>query len=279
MPPSQKVAVQAFVLCIAMTAALYWWIETELGLSLPWWCYAIVAALTMGVAYATGIELEANRRIADTDHDIRHKSSIKETPKFFDSDTQSDLRSLGKPILSDTNYRRTRHKRPRRKGTALVVLSFVVGAAVTLSAGSILSWWKSVEIHHRVAKSSVPDLQKFPDLAATQASQKHQICKAAIAAIMGRDPRTMNTAVQSDDVISVSYTRPVDKSFWAYRCKLTGTKVIWATDSGRWRTHELDEDITFVVDESGGVRIKQIFTDGSKDEDYYSADALTSSSR
>src|SRR3546814_1611190 len=46
-----------------------------------------------------------------------------------------------------------------------------------------------------------------------------QSCKAAIAVIMGRDPKTMNGRKLGDGMIHVSYRRPDDGKRWEARCE------------------------------------------------------------
>src|SRR3546814_20963026 len=49
-----------------------------------------------------------------------------------------------------------------------------------------------------------------------------QSCKAAIAVIMGRDPKTMNGRKLGDGMIHVSYRRPDAGKRWAARCEMVG---------------------------------------------------------
>lgn len=89
-----------------------------------------------------------------------------------------------------------------------------------------------------------------------------QICKAAIATIMGRDPKIIRVNKVDADVIYVSYTRADDGTLWSQRCRIDGAKVIWATSTGRWREHPLDEVITFASTPKT-LTVSQKFSDGS----------------
>lgn len=94
--------------------------------------------------------------------------------------------------------------------------------------------------------------------------EQGEVCRAAIAVVMGRDPKIMKVR-PDNDVTVVSYCRPSDGSFSIYRCRLEGNRVVWASSEGRWRTHPDDEVLTFEVTDSGTkVKINETFSDGSK---------------
>lgn len=80
------------------------------------------------------------------------------------------------------------------------------------------------------------------------------ICKAGIAVVMGRDPRTM-TAFTSAGEVHISYIRPSDGTRWRTKCKLDGSKIIWAsdmpTDTGRWRTDPEDGLLLYEISGEG----------------------------
>jgi hypothetical protein len=91
---------------------------------------------------------------------------------------------------------------------------------------------------------------------------QQQICRAAIGAVMGRDPKIIKVTKIDSGIIHMSYSRPDDGTIWEQRCRIEDQKVIWATKSGRWREHPLDEVITHAVTRTS-VTISQKFTDGS----------------
>jgi hypothetical protein len=73
------------------------------------------------------------------------------------------------------------------------------------------------------------------------------ICRTAIAAIMDRDPKLMQTRTAADGIVMLTYARPIDNFVWAYRCRLDGNRVIWASEPGRWRDKAKDDKILFEV--------------------------------
>jgi hypothetical protein len=77
------------------------------------------------------------------------------------------------------------------------------------------------------------------------------ICRTAIAAIMDRDPKLMQTRTAADGIVMLTYARPIDNFIWAYRCRLDGNRVIWANEPGRWRDKAKDDKILFEVVGSG----------------------------
>jgi hypothetical protein len=77
------------------------------------------------------------------------------------------------------------------------------------------------------------------------------ICRTAIAAIMDRDPKLMQTRTVADGIVMLTYARPIDNFIWAYRCRLDGNRVIWANEPGRWRDKAKDDKILFEVVGSG----------------------------
>jgi hypothetical protein len=95
-----------------------------------------------------------------------------------------------------------------------------------------------------------------------------QICKAGIGVVMGRDPVAMKSRV-AGDIVFISYVRSDDGMEWSYRCRLEGDRIIWATDTGRWRNSVADEPIFFrVVDER--LEIEERYTDGSSTQKTFS---------
>ena len=101
---------------------------------------------------------------------------------------------------------------------------------------------------------------------------KSEICRAAIAAIMGHEPRIIKVDKSADGVDYLSYIRD-DGTLWSYRCKISGNEIIWASDTGRWRTDSLDEKIVYKISEDHNVvTITQTFSDSSEIVKTYMAD-------
>jgi hypothetical protein len=93
-------------------------------------------------------------------------------------------------------------------------------------------------------------------VAAAPLFEPEAICRTAIASIKGRDPKSMKVAAVRDDVFFLTYTRPVDNFVWTYRCRIEGSRVVWADEPGRWRTEPKDDKISFeVIDAGAHLRI------------------------
>lgn len=99
-------------------------------------------------------------------------------------------------------------------------------------------------------------------LAASPIFSEEQICKAGIASIMGRSPAIMKTTKKDHGVVHFYYIRKNDGTKWSYRCKLNGAKIIWASDTGRWRNDPRDEAISYRINDES-LEIIQSFSDGT----------------
>jgi hypothetical protein len=100
-------------------------------------------------------------------------------------------------------------------------------------------------------------------------AEQGEVCRAAIGGVMGRKPSIMK-AQSEGEITVVSYNRPSDGTLWKYRCRLEGARVIWASETGRWRTDPLDSVVTFeVLDKGKRVRIVERHEDGSQNEYSY----------
>ena len=102
---------------------------------------------------------------------------------------------------------------------------------------------------------------------------KQQICRAAIGAVFGQNPKIIKTDRESQGVIYLHYNRPSDGKYWDYRCKLEGSRVIWASVDGRWRNHQLDEKLEF-SEHGGKLTINELYADGSKTTNVYTGKQL-----
>lgn len=100
-------------------------------------------------------------------------------------------------------------------------------------------------------------------MSAEQKTFSHnQICRATIGAVMGRDPKTIKIAKVVVGDIYTSYLRNDDGTVWSNRCRVDITRVYWATATGRWRVHPLDEVITYSITPTT-LTIHQKFGDDS----------------
>lgn len=79
---------------------------------------------------------------------------------------------------------------------------------------------------------------------------------------MGRSPATMKTTKKDQGVVHFYYTRKNDGTKWSYRCKLDGARIIWASDTGRWRNDPRDEVISYRIN-NDVLEIIQSFSDGT----------------
>ncbi len=97
---------------------------------------------------------------------------------------------------------------------------------------------------------------------------KEQISKAGIATVMSKDPGIIKIDKVSKDIVYLSYLRPSDGKHWAYRCKVEGNRIIWASDTGRWRDHKEDSVLTYTID-GDKITIVDRFSDGSASTEIY----------
>jgi hypothetical protein len=91
---------------------------------------------------------------------------------------------------------------------------------------------------------------------------KSQICKAGVAKVMGRDPSIIRIDRQTNGVVYLSYVRNNDGSLWSYKCKIDGSLIIWGSETGRWRDHLTDPEITYRV-QSKTIYVEEKYSDGS----------------
>ena len=101
------------------------------------------------------------------------------------------------------------------------------------------------------------------------------ICRTAIAAIMDRDPKLMQTRTVADGIVMLTYARPIDNFVWAYRCRLEGNRVIWANEPGRWRDKAKDDKILFEVVGAGSqLRIIDNHPNGTSTRQLFDRDKI-----
>jgi hypothetical protein len=107
-------------------------------------------------------------------------------------------------------------------------------------------------------------------VAAAPLFEPEAICRAVIASVKDRDPKLIKVALIRDDVFFLTYTRPIDSFVWTYRCRIEGSRVVWADEPGRWRNEPKDDKISFEATDAGahlqiivtrrnGLTNKQIF--------------------
>jgi hypothetical protein len=100
-------------------------------------------------------------------------------------------------------------------------------------------------------------------------------CRAALASIMGRDPKIVRVTLVAGDILFLSYVRPIDNFVWAYRCKIRGNRVIWASEPGRWREDPKDNKVFFdIVGGGKQLRIIENHRDGSATKELFERDQI-----
>lgn len=110
---------------------------------------------------------------------------------------------------------------------------------------------------------------------AEPAFETRAICRTAIASIMGRDPKLIQTTASSDGVVLLTYLRPIDNFVWAYRCRLEGDQIVWAMEPGRWREDPKDDKVSFEVVGAGmQLRIIENHVDGSTTQQMFDRDMI-----
>jgi hypothetical protein len=88
-------------------------------------------------------------------------------------------------------------------------------------------------------------------VAAAPFFEPEAICRAAIASIKDRDPKLIKVSLIRGDVFFLTYTRPIDSFVWTYRCRIEGSRVVWADEPGRWRNDPKDDKISFEAIDAG----------------------------
>ena len=101
------------------------------------------------------------------------------------------------------------------------------------------------------------------------------ICRTAIASIMDRDPKLIQTTDAPDGVVVLTYVRPIDNFVWTYRCRVEGDRVVWADEPGRWREGARDDKVFFEVLGAGAqLRIIANHTDGTTTRQLFDRDMI-----
>jgi hypothetical protein len=118
-------------------------------------------------------------------------------------------------------------------------------------------------------------LASMSPASAAPAFEVEAICRTAIAAIMDRDPKAMKVTKTADDVLILTYDRPIDNYIWTYRCRIDGDRVVWASEPGRWRESPKDDKILFeVVDAGKQLRIIAVHRNGSRSQQLFDRDKI-----
>ena len=104
-----------------------------------------------------------------------------------------------------------------------------------------------------------------------------QACKAASAAMFGRDYKIMQLDKVESGIAYVHYIRQDDDTRWAIKCKLTGDQIMWASDNpdsiGRWRDDPADSTVRYAV-KGKKIIITERYSDGSSATNAYPLNQL-----
>jgi hypothetical protein len=126
--------------------------------------------------------------------------------------------------------------------------------------------------------AAVAALSGCPALSVADAAPSFEpeaICRTALASITGRDPKIVRVTRTTGDVLFLSYLRPIDNFVWAYRCKIQGNRVIWASDPGRWREDAKDDKVFFEIVGGGKqLRIIENHRDGSATKELFEREQI-----
>ena len=112
-------------------------------------------------------------------------------------------------------------------------------------------------------------------VAAAPLFEPEAICRAAIAAIKDRDPKLIKVALTKGDVFFLTYTRPIDSFVWTYRCRIEGSRVVWADEPGRWRNDPKDDRISFeAIDAGARLQIVATHRNGQSEKQLFERDKI-----
>jgi len=109
-------------------------------------------------------------------------------------------------------------------------------------------------------------------VSAEPAFEAKAICRAAMAAITGRDLKLFHAMDAPDGTIALTYARPFDNFVWAYHCRLEGNRVIWADEPGRWRQDAKDDKVTFEAGGGAQLRITRTPVNGAATQELFERD-------
>jgi hypothetical protein len=114
-------------------------------------------------------------------------------------------------------------------------------------------------------------LASLSPASAETAFEAKAICRAALAAITGRDLKLFQAMDAPDGTIALTYARAFDNFVWSYHCRIEGNRVIWADEPGRWRQDARDEKVTFGATGSQ-LRITRTPVSGAVIQEVYERD-------
>lgn len=200
--------------------------------------------LSIEISSIKSIKILEERKDILNRKSIRFLATLTNEGEFYAESSQADLEKFIS-IAKSTNKTEMRITKTINKEA--------IGAAIGMLIG----------IYFAIIRP-IMQLHEPSDTASDNPSiQHHQICKAGIATIMGRDPSIITPSNISGPIIGLSYIRNNDGTKWSYKCKVAGNTIIWGNSDGRWREDPLDGVVTYkVVGDS--VVVSERHTDGSE---------------
>ena len=88
-----------------------------------------------------------------------------------------------------------------------------------------------------------------------------QICKAGIATVMGRDPKTMFAGVDGRGFLLISFRLDRGEELFTYKCRIIDDRIHWGNVEGRWSDDPADSTLTFYT-EGEHLFVQVRFPDG-----------------
>lgn len=93
----------------------------------------------------------------------------------------------------------------------------------------------------------------------------NQLAKFAVSFIFNQQGNKTIKSSFNGEYYEVSYIRENDQTNWNVKIKFEENRIIWATNTGRWRY----EEKIYFDERENEVLIKQIFSDGSSSIDSF----------
>lgn len=167
-------------------------------------------------------------------------------------------------------FARTFDDGPKAKIGCFALVAALIAVPVVVSVGRTFS--NGLDTGGIVINQTAAPIE--PSAAPTYtAGQRSMICRAGIAAVFGRDPKTMSARSLPDDLTRVEYRRPDDNKLWKSDCRIDGDRIVWRgvdafgdNGPGRWRNGPADEILTFKLE---GSAVTTNSSDGSSASETY----------
>ena len=102
----------------------------------------------------------------------------------------------------------------------------------------------------------------FPSASYAQNIDDAQICRAGIATIMNRDLADVVFYREVKQVKYISYKREEDGVVWKFKCRIEDSRILWATEMGRWRNRVLDSIVEYKIKDDFLI-IREKYNSGS----------------